>query len=148
LFDDDEVAQVSPRKVGAPCQGSDKPMKIIHNISLNFGAQERKLFSEAGVIVDEGLSTFRIAEDDPRWARIHPLVGHFRALDVSWTRFAAAELNIAAFIALVPTWHHGYPQPDWDFEYQRVTYDDSKLCEACGTGLRQVAPFRFSRPPV
>jgi len=123
-------------------------MRILHNISLNFGPPDKKLFSEAGVNVELGLSTFRISEDDARWPKICSLVQRYRAVDVSWTRFTASELDSAKYIALVPTWHHGYPQPEKDFAYRSITYDSSELCESCGTGLRQIAPFRFLRPRI
>jgi hypothetical protein len=50
-------------------------------------------------------------------------------------------------LELVGGWEHGYPQPEDDFGYRRVTYDGSVGCMACGVGLRQVAPFRMRAEP-
>src|SRR5215831_10817776 len=131
-------------------------MRIIHNISLNVDAQKERAFSEAGVALHPegppslvaGLATFRISEDDPRWPEVRALMEAFQIMDVSWTRFSASELDSARFLVLGITRHQGYPQPDHDFGYRNITYDCSDFCEACGTGLRQIAPFRFLRPPT
>jgi hypothetical protein len=49
-------------------------------------------------------------------------------------------------LVMVPSWHHGYPQPANNSGYLQATYDLTSYC-ACGTGARQNGPFRVKSAP-
>jgi hypothetical protein len=130
-------------------------VKILHHISLNGTEDEKKAFQDVGAdlqIFDHGLSLrtaiLDITEDDPRWESVIPLIKKFRAVDIQSTKFTERELSSARYLALHPSWHHGYPQPDEDdFGYLKATYDLRDYCSACGIGKKQIAPFRMKKPP-
>ena len=63
------------------------------------------------------------------------------------TSFSKAELGQARFLAMYPLAHHGYPQPEDDFEFMSVTYDPDLYCKSCCVGLRQRAPFLMRNEP-
>ncbi len=93
------------------------------------------------------LVQFKMSESDPRWKTALALIEEFGAVDIAETEFTADELNQAQFLAMLPSWHHGYPQPEDDFGYLKTTYDLSSYCSCCGIGARQVAAFRLKKPP-
>ena len=113
----------------------------------------RKAFRDAGVelqIDDSDLSRIAVcdvAEDDPRWERVQPLVKKYQLVDIAFTRFTDSELDHAKYLSMVPSWHHGYPQPEDHFGYRQITYDLTEHCDHCGIGARQTAPFRMKKAP-
>jgi hypothetical protein len=64
------------------------------------------------------------------------------------TKFSRVEMESAKYLQMVPTWHHGYPEPSADFGYLHKTYETTNYCRVCGIGLNQVAPFRLKREPT
>lgn len=94
-----------------------------------------------------GLATVEVAEDDERWPRVRAWASKASVLDVVSTSFSKDEQLTASWSNLTPTWHRGYPQPEQDFEYLRVTYDLAASCSKCGVGVKQKAPFRMKGEP-
>lgn len=91
---------------------------------------------------------FDIAESDPAWPRLEPLLivwGHQHA----WihTEFTAREKREADLLEMMSTWNWDYPKPEKDGRYMAVTYDVSGYCRKCGMGAKQIAPFRFRGEP-
>ncbi len=79
---------------------------------------------------------------------MQPWIARRRAVDIVSTHFSKEELAAARWLALEPSWHHGYPQPDEGrFGYREVTCEVADFCEQCGIGLRQKAPFRMKSEP-
>ncbi len=95
-----------------------------------------------------GYIGFNIDEADPHAMAIASWA-HRRHIEVQvGTRLEPADLVATDWLELLPDWLHGYPQPDeGEFGYLRATYDLSAYCEACGVGLRQVAPFQMKGEP-
>jgi hypothetical protein len=128
-------------------------LKIIHHIS--FHQKEVPAFQRCGVepeLLEGGdlvhLATADIAEDDPRWNEASQLVKKLKALDVPFTKFSDDELRSARHLAVLPNWHHGYPQPEGDFDYLSATYDLSSYCRTCRIGAKQIRPFRMKKEPT
>jgi hypothetical protein len=129
-------------------------MQIIHKVT--FEGTKAAEFRELGVnmvrISPESplinMLQFTMAEDDSRWKKTHSIIKKLGALDFAETRFTPYEFDRAQFLAVLPSWHHGYPQPEEDFQYKKTTYDLSHYCSACQIGARQVAPFQMKRPPI
>ena len=126
-------------------------MEIFHRFAI--GARFSEQFPAVGVDLPESkdlILVFEIAEDDPRWRDVERLakyIGNGGAGHTLTTGFSRSELDAAEYLSMLPSWHHGYPQPEDDFAYREATYDLSDYCEVCGIGARQVAPFRFKKPP-
>jgi len=127
-------------------------LKINHHISMSDGPV-RKAFQDAGVelqIRDNHLvklAVCDVAEDDPEWERVQPLLKKYRTVDIPFTKFTDAELCDARHLNMMGAWHHGYPQPEQKFGYKRMTYDLTDYCERCGIGAKQISPFRMKRSP-
>jgi hypothetical protein len=126
-------------------------MRIIHRFS--FAAKDSESQTELaslGVRLKKQplITTFEVDESDPRWPAVQEWSGRSGRLGISRTEFTRAEIAAAAWLALLASWHHGYPQPGEDhFGYRDVTYDLSEWCPACGIGMRQVAPFQMTGEP-
>lgn len=126
-------------------------MKIIHHICFAASDNEKQAdFIEAGMDLKERyrLIVFDISEDDPRWLKVAEASRKFRMIDMARTEFSRAELDAARFLAVEPSWHHGYPEPADDGEFRYVTCDLTDYCEKCGIGMKQKAPFRMKKTPV
>jgi hypothetical protein len=131
-------------------------MRITHKISVSAGIEPTEAFKKWGIQLTPfssgetqfGFAIFNIDEDDPRWPAVSSLVEKFGALDTISTKFSQVELNHAPYLEVIPSWHHGYPQPESDFGYLRATYDLSAYCSVCGAGQRQIAPFRLRNAPT
>jgi hypothetical protein len=126
-------------------------VKITHTITLD--ERKAEMFRVAGIEVPRSDNrlvkavTFQITEEDPRWEKVCRLVKQSGALDIRATTFSSAELKSAQYLAMLPAWHQGYPEPEDDFGYLHATYDLKEYCKTCGMGARQVAPFRMKKPP-
>jgi hypothetical protein len=120
-------------------------MKIIHRVSIRATDDIRRELAALGVTIGEGLATFEVDEADPRWREVEQFIARHRAVDVVRTKSSAKELSVAKWLAVEPSWHFGYPQPENG--YLQATYDLSEYCPECGTGAVQKAPFRMRGEP-
>jgi hypothetical protein len=114
---------------------------------------ERKAFQDAGVdlqIRDNHLvrlAVCDVAEDDPQWERVQGLLKKYQLVDIAFTKFSDFELGNAKHLEMGPIWHYGYPQPEDDSGYKRISYDLTDYCEHCGIGAKQTSPFRMKKVP-
>ncbi len=88
-----------------------------------------------------------IWDDNPHWPAIFDFVEQRGLLCLSETSFTKQELTQAEWLTVRSQWHNGYPQPDGDCGYLRITYRSDACCAECGVGLHQQAPFRFTSAP-
>lgn len=68
------------------------------------------------------------------------------AVNTVRTVFTISECKQAKYLGMIPSWHYGYPMPDDDFVYLQ-DFDLTEYCARCGTGLKQLAPFRMKKAP-
>jgi hypothetical protein len=126
-------------------------MKIVHRIGLNASDEQIRVLEDLGVRYQRcaGLSLVIIVIDEghPAWPQMAPLMAEWEISDLALPEFTKKELAAARYLRMGPDWHHGYPQPEDDFKYRSVTYDDVDYCAECGIGLKQQAPFRMLREP-
>lgn len=126
-------------------------VKIKHRIS--FRAEENveltSYLSIHGIAWKEGeiVSTVEIFEDSPHWQFIYQYANENNISILSKTEFSKTELDNAEWLRMRSQWRYGYPQPEAAFGYRSVTYKEGCRCEACGTGLEQIAPFRMIKAP-
>lgn len=89
-----------------------------------------------------------ISAGDKHWPLLQSIMGqHGVEVGITQIEFTKAEIEAAAWLELGTTGHFGYPQPEDEFGYWQVTYDPRTVCERCGAGKVQVAPFRFRSEP-
>ena len=125
-------------------------MKLFHQISFNSSRAFKTELAAMGFDVDvaaDGVEVLRVDEADPRWPALEAWANRHNATHYVGAEFDQGEIERAKWVQLRPAWHHGYPQPESAFGYRAVTYDLCDYCEACGTGLRQKAPFRMRAEP-
>lgn len=88
-----------------------------------------------------------IFEDDEY---IDKLYGYYQKenitpiIDVIYTK---DEYDKAQWYSFRPKFRFEYPQPEDESEYKGVTYNDSKFCNNCGSGLAQKDSFRVTKTP-
>lgn len=92
------------------------------------------------------LVSFEIEEADPRWPLVSELIQERNALELCHTVLADAEILAAEWARLVPRFEQGYPQPRAGMAWRQITYEGA--CSHCGTGYRQIRPFRLDREPT
>jgi hypothetical protein len=129
-------------------------MHIYHHIAFNTRGREefvetiRRLGIEhkASEIprTSNKLISFDIEEADARWPDVQRLLERYRAVHLWDTFFEDEEILSAEWLRMIPTFEHGYPQPEGKWIKQRPNYAD--FCRNCGTH-RQVAPFRIKGEP-
>jgi hypothetical protein len=124
-------------------------MQIIHRISISATPKDRRELAAFGIVVGaNGFVTFEVDEQHEHWSALAKWIQARRAVDVVSTKFSKREIDAAPWLALVPDWHHGYPQPREEvFGYREVTYDLTNYCKRCGVGLKQKAPFQMKGEP-
>lgn len=132
-------------------------MVVVHRITLRATETQRQKLQMLGLKLPAGIAlpgggdpylAFDVEEDHPNWATLQRLFREWDTGDLVSTRFSKNEIKAATWLALVPDWHHGYPQPDEvTFGYRHATYDLSGWCDACGIGLKQNAPFQMKGEP-
>lgn len=123
-------------------------MKIIHRVALASSAKIIKDLSKLGLDSDKAFISFDISECDDRWKDVERIIEKYNASDITTTKFTAKEKKSAKTLCIVPSWHHGYPEPAKDNIYLDSTYDTTSYCSKCGTGLVQKEPFRFKKEPI
>jgi hypothetical protein len=124
-------------------------MRVIHRISFHSSPIIRKELAVLGIVVGStGFVAFDFDESQPQWPKVADWMKRRGVSSFVSTSFSEAEIRAAAWLALQPTWHHGYPQPNADvFGYREVTYDLAEYCDVCGIGKKQRAPFQMKSEP-
>lgn len=128
-------------------------MQIIHRISFNATSEILSTLHSLGIAIETPRSphdtfvSFEVCESNENWHKVKDLLTVWKAFDFVSTKYSIRELEYAQFLKLAPSWHCGYPQPEDDFGYLNLTYDNSNYCEQCGAGGIQKSPFRMKREP-
>ncbi|WP_061248682.1 hypothetical protein [Leptospira alstonii] len=124
-------------------------MRIIHRISISATSKDRIELAAFGIAVRENkFTTFEVDEEHEHWSDLANWIQARRAVDFVNTKFSKKEIDAAEWLALLPNWHHGYPQPDDDiFGYLDATFDLTDYCKRCGIGMKQKLPFQMKKEP-
>jgi hypothetical protein len=93
-----------------------------------------------------------MAEDDPRWPKLVPLLKKIDASNFVSTEFSDEELSMSPAVLIRSKRYSGYPEfgeRDKDpVGYRRYSYDSSGACLECGTGFVQFEPIRLKFTPT
>jgi hypothetical protein len=131
-------------------------MKIIHRIAItnpsNSSLQE---LSELAIALKGGskhptvpsIFYFEIGENDKRWQQVQRLVAASKLTDFVRTSFSESEIEEADVLSMLGATQRGYPEPSERLGFLEETYDLSNYCRRCGTGNRQISPFRIKFVP-
>ncbi|WP_227288064.1 hypothetical protein [Boseongicola sp. H5] len=128
-------------------------MKINRRYSLRLERSELKPFVDLGLIRENDYSDlvkvvgFDLLEDDERIPSVQRLLHGRKYLTHDTATFSDDDLKGADHLALGFQWLNGYPQPDDDFGYERITYSPIGFCQGCGIKGPQITPFRLRLPP-
>ena len=128
-------------------------MKIRYRLAFEWKRDVVNRLQDLGVSVSPtvmnpsngGFAVAYVDEGESGWIEAYHLVRDSGGSILYTTEFTEEEIARADYCALRPAHYSGYPQPEGDFGFRTVTYDVHRFCEACGVGLRQVAPFRVRR---
>ena len=96
------------------CFSYEKAPELVAYLSVN-----EILFQDAF-----GLLTLDISESSSHWPEIRKMVQGRNLVCLSETTFSDGELANARWLAVRSSWRCGYPQPEGQFGYQRITYDE------------------------
>lgn len=125
-------------------------MQIWHHVTTSRSRPAAEELEALGLDFRENsnLLVLDINENSQTWPVVKEWMQRHHAVDMVTTKFTAAEISRSGWLCLVPTWHHGFPQPrDDEFGYLRETYDCSEYCTQCGSGLKQSGPFQMTAEP-
>jgi hypothetical protein len=131
-------------------------MEIIHRFAIKTPSDNHiQEFSDLGIELTgrqeyprvPPIHVFEIPENDNRWPQAELLAADYKITEFVHTRFSRSELDEARAFCILATSHTGYPQPTENFGFLEATYDLSTYCRKCGTGCRQIRPFRIKSVP-
>ena len=125
-------------------------MIIKHRISFSKNDKNIKKYKKTGIVlknVDNMLSFFDIREDDSLWPKVKALMKKHHVKSLYCAEFAETEILSAKWLMIFPALIRGYPMPSDDFGFKKVSHDAKNMCDRCGIGLKQVAPFLIENKP-
>jgi hypothetical protein len=128
-------------------------MRIVHRVTVPSDRAKLDQLALLGVACSESASplvsvmSFDIDEAHSAWPQVRDLIRLWKAFDWPIAHFTKEERDNARHLAFGVTGHQGYPQPESDFGYLSATYDLSQYCDECGSGAKQVRPFRLRGEP-
>lgn len=132
-------------------------MKIIHHFGIKYSHDaERQAFVDMGIDLQLGtrapsgsfITSFEIAEDDPRWLEARRLAVRFQITESVRTEFDRPEIEAARALGIFASSQRDYPEPSEKRGFLAATFDLSDYCSRCGVGRCQIRPFRLKSAPV
>lgn len=132
-------------------------MQIVHRISYNakthskVGKKLRELGIKPYLSGNERvvlLEYFDIAEDNILWPKVEKILSSSELkISPTWTVFTKEEILAAKWVSIHPDYVWGYPMPDMDGGWKKISYTADKECSVCGIGLKQIAPINLREEP-
>lgn len=123
-------------------------MQMVHRISFDANEDIHQRFKAAGIDITLGSNLLQAKESDAGWPLYAQIIKELGAFDFVTTTYTATEIKNSSLLTLNSKSHKGYPQPENDFEYKKITFDTSDYCKKCGGGLLdQIAPFHLKGEP-
>lgn len=121
-------------------------MKIMYHVALDWQEEQIKILNKYGVYPKKGFNAVQIEEET------YFLVKKFIAKwdsggGIRYPQFTKEELKESLLSAKNGSHELGYPMPDMNFGYRKLTYDLTDYCPSCGIGLKQKDAFRLKNVP-
>lgn len=121
-------------------------MKNVHTIYHDWDIRKTKVLEKYGLAVAPGFNRL-VLEEDEIYQKLLPYFVEWKVNDYVISKFSDTEFDNAIRLILLSPWANGYPMPDGDGGYKRITYNNSSYCNTCGIGLVQKEPFRLKQAP-
>ena len=86
-------------------------------------------------------------DEDERYFEIKKRCGYrWNSIkDIHYYEYSNSEIDAANYYVLKGWNGCGYPQPDWNFKYEFVSFDAEKICPECGCGRVQTNDLRVNK---
>ena len=119
-------------------------MQVMYRFYADWNTKQRHFLKQYDIVPEQGFASIDVFESQ----QAKELLKTIKSWDVNeyyGTEFSKEDIRNSDLYAFIGVWENGYPQPEGIEEYQNATYDTSKCCKECGTGLIQDRPFRLKR---
>jgi len=93
------------------------------------------------------LIPIEIFEDDERWEKLDCLMRKHDTTSLIECVYSENERINAEWLTLRSKFRWEYPQPDDNFQYREITYNNEFYCGNCGCGLIQKESFKIKKTP-
>lgn len=120
-------------------------MRLIRD---SWSKEDIQYLASLGIQVEEGfLRGFRLEEDSPLY---NTVVNHFgdrlnSIKNIFYPEYTDADYLETGYYCMMPANHCGYPQPESGFRYKSISFDETRICPACGCGRIQTNDLRVSK---
>lgn len=121
-------------------------MNIIYIIYNDWSEGQQALLKACGINVDVGYNRLNV-EDSPANIEALRLIDDWQIEKFVSTKFNKKDFQKNSLFVFMGVWENGYPMPDGDHGYKKLTYNIDKYCSICGIGKEQQAPFRLKSIP-
>lgn len=121
-------------------------MTSLHKIFSDWNRDQIEVLKNHGIKVELGYDSFWLEEGELYW-QLKPFFDKWTIKETVVSKFSEAEEDNASLLVFSTPWANGYPMPDSDNGFRKITYDDCDYCNACGIGLKQKEPFRLKTSP-
>ncbi len=129
-------------------------MRIKHQFTFSKGENSNDILNtiinnNINYVLANGipLITFDIFEDDEAWDEVNSLMISHNIMSLKECIYSAEEYDNASWFVIRSKYRWEYPQPENQFEYKFLTYDNSNYCDKCGCGLVQKENFKVKKSP-
>ena len=124
-------------------------MKRMRQICDRWTEEDVQYLSHFGIKAKVGYMYFNIEEDD----HYFEIRKHFeeRWKPLLWSHdsfhygYSKEEMEASEYFVIKGSHCCGYPQPDWNFKYESVSFDAEKICPECGCGRVQTNDLRVNK---
>lgn len=118
--------------------------KMIH-LASDWNNEQIEVLNEYGVNPKKGFTAIQIEYN--LYNRLEKYFKRWKISGIPYPEFTKEELKQSQLSAKSGSHEHGYPMPDMDFGYRKLTYDLSNYCPNCGIGFEQKDTFRLKSIP-
>ncbi len=122
-------------------------MKITRRIFTKWTKKQISTLKEFNLEVEEGYDFLSMDEN----ATYYKLVPYFEKWNIEsnhrYFDFSKEEILKADYCIITGCYEGGYPMPDGDFGYEKLTFDMSLYCQSCGMVKVQKDAFRLKKAP-
>ena len=121
-------------------------MKIKYHVALDWTDEKIKIMNQFEIYPTKGHTAVQIEEK--KYLKVKDYIYKWRGSDgIRYPEFTKEELKESLVSAKSGSHENGYPMPDMDFGFRKLTYDLSNYCPSCGIGLKQKDAFRIKNVP-
>lgn len=132
----------------------DKYMRIKHRYAIRINDKTRKILDvleQSKINYRFGVNkigiSFELYEDDRSWKKVRSMMKRYGCSPLTECVYSKEECDNAKWLSVRSRWKWSYPQPERNYEYERITYENEEYCDSCGCGLVQKDCFKVKKSP-